>query len=129
MKNTNILVVDDDEAIKDVLEGRGFKVQTVGDCAEAVLSAQNDPVDLFLIDIILPAQNGFETYLALGEMYPNASYIMITGYIEETRDLAKRATESGVYTCLHKPVDVYKIEKCIDGALTGIPLARNHGDN
>lgn len=46
-----VVVVDDDlgfcEAIKDVLEGKGFKVQTAGDYAEAISLAQNDPVDLF----------------------------------------------------------------------------------
>ena len=89
-----VMVVDDDssfcEAIKDVLERKGFKVQTAGDYAEAISLARKDPVDLFLIDIILPTQNGFETYLALREIDPKASYIMITGYSEETGDLAKR---------------------------------------
>jgi two-component system, NtrC family, response regulator HydG len=117
-----VLVVDDNpdfcESIKDLLERKGFKVKTAGNHAEAILSAQKDPVDLFLIDIKLPTQNGFETYLALREIDPKAAYIMITGYIEETRDLAKKAIESGAYTCLHKPLDIAKMEECIDGALT-----------
>jgi len=116
-----VMVVDDDpafcEAIRDVLEVKGFKVQTAGDYAEAISLAQKDPVDLFLIDIKLPTQNGFETYLALREIDPKAAYIMITGYSEETCDLAKKATESGAYTCLYKPLDIAKMEECIDGAL------------
>jgi len=116
-----VMVVDDDAAfcaaIRDVLEEKGFKVKTAGDYAEAILLAQKDPVDLFLIDIKLPTQNGFETYLALREIDPKASYIMITGYSEETYNLAKKATESGAYTCLYKPLDIARMEECIDGAL------------
>jgi DNA-binding NtrC family response regulator len=116
-----VMVVDDDpairEAIKDVLEEKGYQVHTAGDYAEAISLARKEPVDLYLIDIKLPTRNGFETYLALREIDPVAAAIMITGYREETCDLAERATASGAYTCLYKPLDMAKMEKCIDEVL------------
>jgi len=120
-KRARVMVVDDDpairEAIKDVLEEKGYKVYTAGDYDEATLVARKEPVDLYLIDIKLPTRNGFETYLALREIDPMAAAIMITGYREETRDLAEKATASGAYTCLYKPLDMAKMEKCIDEVL------------
>jgi two-component system response regulator HydG len=119
--NLSVMVVDDDpaicEAIKDVLEERGYKVYTAGDYDEATLLACEEPIAIFLIDIKLPTRNGLETYLALREIDPTATAIMITGYRRETIDLAEKATASGAYACLYKPLDMADVEKCIDEAL------------
>ena len=131
----SVMVVDDDpairEVIKDILEEKGYKVYMAGDYNEATLLARKEPVDIFLIDMKLPTRNGLETYLALREIDPTAAAIMMTGYRWETIDLAEKATASGAYTCLYKPLDMIKMEKCIGEALytkDGEPQPRTGGD-
>lgn len=60
----NILVVDDDERLRELvaeyLGGRGFSVVTAED-GEAGLSAlRSGPVDLVVLDVMMPGLDGFE---------------------------------------------------------------------
>jgi diguanylate cyclase (GGDEF)-like protein/PAS domain S-box-containing protein len=58
-----ILVVDDHRTnrylLQEVLKGRGYRVATAGDGAEALREARQNPPDLIVTDILMPVMDGF----------------------------------------------------------------------
>lgn len=65
-ENPHILVVDDEEhlaiGIKFNLEAEGFLVTTVGNGPEALaaLESKSQPIDLIVLDLMLPGMSGYE---------------------------------------------------------------------
>ena len=59
-----LLVVDDEDTVRgllaDALRFAGFEVRTAATGDEAVTSAEGDPPDLILLDVMLPGIDGFE---------------------------------------------------------------------
>ena len=57
-----ILMVDDDPGIRDVVSdflGRhGYKVDTAGDAREMEQALERGPVDLIVLDVMLPGEDG-----------------------------------------------------------------------
>jgi two-component system sensor histidine kinase ChiS len=104
-----LLVVDDNEANRDVLSRRlqrqGYEVATAenGREALAMLSAQN--FDLVLLDIIMPVMDGYEVlhHLKADEALRHIPVIMITALNE--LDSAVRCVEMGAEDYLPKPFD------------------------
>ena len=62
MAHKNVLVVDDEDTIREVvrryLEREGFKVQEAADGYEALDSIKADPPDLIVLDLMLPGIDG-----------------------------------------------------------------------
>jgi two-component system response regulator VicR len=60
----HILVVDDEEPIADILrfqlEKAGYEVTTAGDGEEAIAAVAKHPIDLILLDLMLPNKDGFD---------------------------------------------------------------------
>ena len=58
-----ILVVDDEEAIADLVEvylsNEGFAVRKFSSAAPALASVEADPPDLAVLDVMLPDMDGF----------------------------------------------------------------------
>lgn len=58
-----ILVVDDDEDLRDLLEAglssKGYAVRTAADGEAALAMLKTDPVDLVLLDVMLPGMDGY----------------------------------------------------------------------
>jgi DNA-binding response OmpR family regulator len=63
MAHETILVVDDEPAIVQVIQDKllreGFRVRTAGS-GEAALATAGDPLDLIILDLMLPDLDGFE---------------------------------------------------------------------
>ena len=63
-QKTSVLVVDDDAAItelmRDFLEAEGYTVETAHDSRAASAVLERAPVDLVLLDVMMPGQSGFE---------------------------------------------------------------------
>jgi DNA-binding response OmpR family regulator len=64
MKGYKVLIVEDDvdivETLKYSLEVKGFTVDVAYDGLHALRKARKEPVDLMLLDIMLPGKNGYE---------------------------------------------------------------------
>ncbi|HEY6041401.1 MAG TPA: response regulator, partial [Anaerolineae bacterium] len=62
MKSPNILVVEDDEPIRDLiskyLRAEGFNVLTADDGFSALTQARSMQPDLIVLDVMLPGQDG-----------------------------------------------------------------------
>ena len=93
-KNYKILVVDDEESIRELLkynlEKSGFKVKVARDGAQGVEIAQKFVPDLVLLDIMMPVMDGVEACRQLREMKElQKTYIVfLTARSEEYSEVA-----------------------------------------
>ena len=62
--NQNILIVEDEEALRmtltDRLHSEGYAVDCAADGEEGLRRATEEPFDLILLDVMLPRRNGFD---------------------------------------------------------------------
>ncbi len=79
-----ILVVDDEESIRDllklVLTGEGYSVVTASGGEEAIGYLEAQRFDLVITDLVMPTVNGVEVLRAAKRIAPNFPVIVITGY-------------------------------------------------
>jgi len=84
-----ILVVDDDEAVRqvanDMVEAMGFEGVTANDGQEAVELFENgcDDFALVILDLAMPRMSGEEAFRAIREISPSAHVILASGYDEK----------------------------------------------
>ncbi len=104
-----ILIVDDDDSIRDFLEfvvkKEGFKTEKAEDGEIALKKAEELHPDLILLDLMLPKLGGFEILKEL--QASDAAYtpvVIITGkYMDRTTSELIRQ-EPNVYDFLEKPI-------------------------
>jgi len=113
-KPTTIMVVDDDDAIRDLcremLEQAGFHVVTAADGVVAVELLRQSPstVDAVLLDMTMPRLSGVETFRALVEIRPDLPVIVASGYSEQ--DAGATFQGSGPSGYLQKP---YRLKELV----------------
>ena len=101
-----ILVVDDDESIRDLLRlhlsAAGYEVHSASDAIEAGYVVLRSPPDLIICDVNMPHMDGFEFVAALkaDRSLPPIPVIFLT--TEEEGD--QRGKELGAVGYLTKPV-------------------------
>ena len=104
-KRPFILVVDDDESIRDsctqILTKDGYKAETAKDGSSGLEQIKEKKPDLVLIDLKMPGINGLEVLEKTREIDPNIIAVVITGYA--TVESAVEAMKIGAYDFLPKP--------------------------
>lgn len=106
---SRILVVDDNpqnlELLVAYLDGLGCKIVTAGDGLEALDIAQQDVIDLVLLDIMMPRMSGFEVCrkLKADPKTRDVPIIMVTA-LNELSDI-ERGVECGTDDFISKPVN------------------------
>jgi DNA-binding response OmpR family regulator len=81
-----VLVVDDDSAVRQMLElglqVQGFRVRLAGSGAEAlaIYTAHHQDIDLVLLDVRMPDLDGPATLEALGRINPGVRCLFMSGY-------------------------------------------------
>jgi DNA-binding NtrC family response regulator len=117
---TSILVVDDEEGIrnylKTLLKLKGYDVSTVSSGSEAIeYFNSNPPPSLILMDILMPEVDGLETLKRLRKSERELPVIMLS-CIGETRTIVE-AMRSGATDYLNKPFEEAELEIAILKAL------------
>jgi len=109
----NVLVVDDDPSIVEMirlgLEIDGMHVSSAADGAEALDVLAREPVDVILLDIMMPKVDG---WMALMEIRNNpvTSEIPVIMLTAKTQDLAKiLAFKQGVQQYVTKPFNILEL--------------------
>jgi len=103
---TRVLVVDDDEAVREALVGvlvdQGFRVEVAGDGLEALSALARPPLpDVILLDGVMPAMDGLELRgLLLAD--PGLALVPVVFLSADSR-LPRRAAELRAQV-LSKPV-------------------------
>ena len=84
IKNMKILLVDDDEWIRDSLslffEAEGCNLLTLETAEEAMEAVKKQAYDIVISDYKLPGMDGLEFLRRVKEKQPNAFEILITAY-------------------------------------------------
>ncbi len=107
-KHAKILVVDDDENIRNtmkaILENEGYIVETAVCGDEAIRKTQKTAFNIALLDIRLPDMEGVELLKLVKDGVPRMRKIMVTGYPSMENAIAALNKNADAY--LIKPVDV-----------------------
>ncbi len=103
-KRTHILVVDDDDGYRSMLERilmrAGHAVSTARDGQEGLEAVGSQPLDLVLADLNLPGINGLELIRQIKEIDPDLPCIVITG--QGSAEYSLDALRSGAFWYLDK---------------------------
>lgn len=109
MNNSTVLVVDDDEIVREliatILRRSGLKVDCAADGDAAFRHLRARAYDSVILDLMLPRMNGFELLReiksSLPELLPRV--VVVTAASEQTlRDF----DSSGIRSLLRKPFDI-----------------------
>ena len=108
MALARILIVEDDklfnETLEDFLEEEGYDVQCVLDPYSALDLSYENVFDLYLFDVNLPYENGFELLQKLRESGDDTPCIFIPS--REDKASLKEGFEKGGDDYIQKPVDL-----------------------
>jgi two-component system, NtrC family, nitrogen regulation response regulator NtrX len=126
----NILIVDDEPAIrqslKGVLEDEGYKASVAENGEACIESLRKRPFDVVLLDVWLPGMDGLETLEKVREIENAPEVIMISGH--GTIETAVRATKLGAYDFLEKPLSVDKTLILVKNAIDSKRLRQENRD-
>lgn len=128
MRNESILVIDDSEAILDViseiLAAHGFAVDIALDGTLAIDKINDRFYDIILTDLAMPGKDGMEILRHITQNSPESICIIITGY--GTIENAVEAIRLGAFDYLTKPVKSEEILIAIERALNYRDLKREN---
>ena len=105
-----ILVVDDDEDVCELLRQMllrvGHEVATAADGRQAMMAHRRTPVDLVVLDIVMPEKEGLETIMELRQEDPRVKIIAISGGGRiGPREYTLAASKLGAHRTFRKPLD------------------------
>lgn len=116
---TSILVVDDDEGIRETLEAvlseEGYQVAAAGTGRGALELAREREFHLVLLDLRMPDMSGLEILPRMRSELPRAPIIIMTAY--GTIKTAVEAVKQGAYDFVSKPFDLDEMRITIEKAL------------
>ena len=112
IKNMKILLVDDDEWIRDSLslffEAEGCNLRTFKTAEEGMEAVKQQAYDIVISDYKLPGMDGLEFLRQVKEKQPNAFEILITAYAN--CEILKEAEMMGVKDIIPKPFTSEDVE-------------------
>jgi two-component system response regulator PilR (NtrC family) len=101
----NILVVDDEEVIRDVLTSllkrEGHRVREASSAAAALAAAEDETFDVILLDLMLPDRPGMEVLREIKKRDPAAVVVVVTAY--SSIESAIAAMREGAFHYIPKP--------------------------
>jgi two-component system response regulator AtoC len=104
---TSILVVDDEEIVRESLGGwlekDGYQVEAAADGPAAVAQLRARPWSILLCDLKMPGMDGLQVLETAKQLQPDLAVVIMTAYA--TVDTAVSAMKLGAYDYLMKPFD------------------------
>ena len=112
----SVLIVDDmvvqQEIGISILEKLGYRAWAVSSGEAAVEFIKKQPIDLVLLDMIMPpGMDGLETYQKIIMVTPGQKAIIVSGYSENDR--VREALEIGIGAHLKKPYTIEQMSQLI----------------
>jgi signal transduction histidine kinase/CheY-like chemotaxis protein len=115
-----ILVVDDDDAVRGILQktlsAAGYEALSARDGREGMRMVAAHPFNLVLIDLIMPGQEGIETIRELHRNYPSIHIVAMSGALDPV--YLKTAELLGADVSLRKPIDGRELLRTLRHLLT-----------
>ncbi|HTZ48298.1 MAG TPA: sigma-54 dependent transcriptional regulator [Verrucomicrobiae bacterium] len=119
MTNPKILIVDDEEGIREslasILRDERYTVDAVASGEEALALVAGNDFQVVLLDIWLPGIDGMETLTRIQDIPRPPAVIMISGH--GNIETAVRATKLGAFDFIEKPLSLEKITVLVRNAV------------
>jgi len=114
----SILVVDDEEAIRQILQYRlqhlGYEVDAVGDVQQAQERLQINEYGLVLLDVRMPSGSGLDLIALIRRISADTQIIVMSGYA--TFDMVVEAMKLGAVDFITKPFDPERLSVAVRNA-------------
>jgi len=108
-----ILIVDDEPSIRhmlrQVLLEEDFVAEAAGSALEALEALVDAPVDLAIVDLLLPGVNGLDLAEAIHMLDPGTPVILITAY--GSTAFEEMASHPAISYYIHKP---FHLDRLLD---------------
>ena len=119
MRPATVLVVDDDDRLRDtlaiLLSSLGHEAVQAGDVATACQALEGRDLDLVISDLRIPGGSGLDVLDAAQRLRPGTPVILLTAF--GTVATAVQAMQRGAADYLLKPFDTNELEARIERAL------------
>lgn len=116
-----ILLVEDDRAqltlVAKRLKGAGYEVFGASDGMTAVSMARKEKPDLVILDLGLPAGDGFSVMSRLQTLIPTSTIPIVVVTSREPAETRAAALKAGALAYLQKPLDIEALLKTIRDTL------------
>ena len=115
----NVLVVDDDTAVRELLadglESFGYATVQASGIDEAFAIVKGEPLRLVLSDIDMPGGDGIQLLNRVKQFAPDLDVIMVTGAIDA--DTAIQAIRQGASDYVTKPFNLDEVQIVVERTL------------
>jgi DNA-binding NtrC family response regulator len=126
MNKKKVLVIDDEEVIRDLLKKvlykEGYDIYTAANGISALEKIKTTDYDMLLLDLKMPKMGGMELLAKIKKLNKNPIIIIVTGY--GTINTAKEAIKLGYFDYIIKPFNVDDIIIVIKKAFKTVNLRR-----
>ncbi len=127
-EKTRILVVDDEEIVRESLGGwlekDGYHVASAPDGRSAVERLKSDKWNVLLVDLKMPGMDGLQVLEEAKKLQPDASVVIMTAYA--TVETAVQAMKLGAFDYLVKPFDPEELSLMMQKITTQQALVREN---
>jgi CheY-like chemotaxis protein len=118
-RQARILVIDDEDAVRDILsrilKTKGHKVVVASNGEEGIERFGSEPFDLVFTDLGMPKLSGWEVGKAIKGINPKVPIAMITGWgVELDRG---KLNESGIDLIVSKPFNFDQVIRLVSEAM------------
>lgn len=119
---STVLIIDDDSTIQDVAEAiltrKGYTILKALDTVQAEEFLSSMPIDLILLDIVLPGQGGLEYLMDLRKRYSSISVIIMSGKVRTDLSPVKKLVQQfGAECILSKPFTAEELTNAVNAAV------------
>ena len=108
-QDIHLLVVDDNESNRDIiarqLQRRGYDVVTAADGERAIAIVDSQPIDLIILDIMMPGIDGLEVLRRLRQSHSAAQLPIIMASAKSDSPDIVQSAELGANDHVGKPLD------------------------
>lgn len=123
-RNISLLIVDDEESVRDSLYNwfieDGYRVECASNAKEALTKVESERFDIILADIKMPGMDGLEMHRRIKALNKDAIVIIMTAFASV--ESAVQALKDGAFDYVTKPFDPDDLSHLIRNATAQISL-------
>jgi two-component system response regulator PilR (NtrC family) len=127
MAGERLLVVDDEESIRDIFADYfgsiGYEVETATSGKDGLEKFVPDRFDCVICDLVMPEMDGLEFLRRLWERDSKTPFFMMTGY--PSVETAVEAINQGAYDYITKPLNFEDVRIKLERALRSRDVERS----
>ena len=117
LRNMKILLIDDDEWIRDSLElffvAEKCNLLALANAEEGMKALSQQRYDIIICDYKLPGMDGLSFFRGIQKAHPETLKVLITAY--GNANMVNEAARIGIHDFIQKPLTTHALEKSLAG--------------